>query len=74
MKENDVKASFGDICLAAIADRLGAIVAWALGTERPDSIVESLLGETFERQDAGKNTDIEVYETPEDFTKARYGE
>lgn len=73
MKENDVKASYSDIYLATIADRLGAIMAWALGTERPGLIAPELLGEKHKSPEEETNRNVVSYDTPEEFMKERYG-
>ena len=74
MKAEDVKASRDSILLATIADRLGAIMAWLLGIERPDLFVKDLLGDSYVQPDSGGNKDIVVYDSPEEFIRARYGE
>lgn len=74
MKAGDVRASQDTILLATIADRLGAIMAWLLSIERPPLIVKDLIGESYVQQDSGGNKDIETFESPEAFMRARYGE
>ena len=78
MKRNDVKASQNTILMATIADRLGAIMAWALGVERPPLFVRDLVGDSFRGPDPGegdaRNREIETYDSPEEFMRARYGE
>lgn len=73
MKAEDVKASRDTILLATIADRLGAIMAWLMGIERPPLFVKDLLGDSYMQQDKDNN-DIVVYDSPEEFIRARYGE
>ena len=74
MEKNDVKASQDTIFLATIADRLGAIMAWAIGTERPDILVTDLIGESYESPNQTQSSNIMTFDSPEDFMRARYGE
>ena len=75
MKASDVKASQETIILATIADRLGAIMAWALGVDQPDPIAADLFGESYHGQaHSGGPDNVVSYDSPEEFLKARYGE
>lgn len=74
MKENDVKASQDTLFLASIADRLGLIYAWATGAERPAQLVRDLLGDSFADREQTQERNVETYNSPEEFIKARYGE
>lgn len=71
MKTNEVKASRNTVLLATIADRLGILYAKLLGTDVPDSIVESLL-DMAEKDE--QKTDNVLFHTPEEFMAAYYGE
>lgn len=64
--------------MATIADRLGAIMAWALGIDRPPLFVRDLVGDSYKRPEQGEaheqRKQIVTYDSPEEFIRARYGE
>ena len=67
-KVNGISTDSETLLLAAIADRLGLIIAAMTGQDPGGSITKIILGISEK-----KTTNVKSYESAEDFMKERYG-
>lgn len=67
-KVNGISTDSETLLLAAIADRLGLIIAALTGQDPGGSITKSILGISDK-----KASNVKAYDSAEDFMKERYG-